>query len=974
MGKSLNLKIAGLFTSQNDFGAKQGMLDLGDNIVVDQQDLAQSRKGFDALAYKFPHTSDRANRFGVYQNTLVAHYGTNSLAYYNPSTGWVVYSGIYDHPDALTARVRFLQSNLNLYFTTSLGIKKLDLVTGTPVDAGIPKALDLAVSLTGSSGFLTSNVVKTISAKTTSSSAILTNVSDSDVTSLLVGMYASGTNIPANAAISDISLSSTVLVTTGNLTAGSTSIANVVSSAGIVAGQIVSGTGLLANTRVVSVSGAGPYTVTVDTAAIQTGTGVALTFRSDNTVTLSQAATGTGTVTVTMANGAQCGYRLIWGKRDANNNVLLGAPSPLTAVTNTTGGTRNTQSVATIPSGITTSHFYQLYRSAATPSASVSPVDQEQLVAEGFPTGTDLTNGYITITDQTPDSLKGESLYAGSDQEGITQANYQPPLAKDFCFYKGSVLYANTSQRQQLKLAIDGVGSPNGVQSGDVITIAGVAFTADTSENTATGHFQVFTSGTPAQNIADTTNSFIRVVNRYSGNTQVYAYLLSGQSDLPGQMLIEARTAGTATFAVTASANGTAWTPDLPTSGTTVSSSAQTETNVIYVAKYGQPEAVPLANRFPVGAQSNAILRIIPLRDYVVIFTTDGIYRLLGNTIESFDPQPFDLTTRLVAPESAVPLGNQAWCLANQGVVSISDGGVQSRSTLQIDDKVRELLGQAIDSVAARAFAVGYETDHRYILALPQNENDTFCTQQYCINYFTEAWTRWTRSCTTGFVHPVEDKLYLGNGSNERVVFERKSNTFRDYVDEPMDITIASSSSTSVVLSDATGINVGDILLQGNSLAEILAVDPASNVLTVDQVVAWSAGAAQYEPAIECTIQWKPAAAGDPTEAKQYAEGQIIFRQATFTECTLSFLTDIDPSFESVTITGVNPGLFGLFQWGKAPWGGVSRSKTLRFLIPANKQYCGSITVKFVIRTGLSSWLLEGISLVPFDEGFELGK
>jgi hypothetical protein len=141
-----------------------------------------------------------------------------------------VYSGTFDHPDALTARVRFLQSNLNLYFTTSLGIKKLDLVTGTPVDAGIPKALDLAVSLTGSSGFLTSNVVKTISAKTTSSSAILTNISDSDVTSLLVGMYASGTNIPANAAISDISLSSTVLVTTGNLTAGSTSIANVVSA------------------------------------------------------------------------------------------------------------------------------------------------------------------------------------------------------------------------------------------------------------------------------------------------------------------------------------------------------------------------------------------------------------------------------------------------------------------------------------------------------------------------------------------------------------------------------------------------------------------------------------------------------------------------------------------------------------------------------------------------------------------------
>jgi hypothetical protein len=249
-----------------------------------------------------------------------------------------------------------------------------------------------------------------------------------------------------------------------------------------------------------------------------------------------------------MANGAEVGYRLLWGKEDANTNVLLGAPSALTTVSNTTGGTRDVQAVATIPSGITTSHFYRLYRTATTPGASTSPVDQEQLVVQGFPSSTDLTNGYITITDQTPDSLKGESLYTGSDEDGIDQANYQPPLAKDFCFYKGYVLYANTSLRQQLSLSIDGVGSPNGVQVGDVITINGVAFTADSSENTATGHFQIYTSGTPAQNIADTANSFIRVVNRYASNTSFYAHLLSGQSDLPGQMLIEARQPGTAIF------------------------------------------------------------------------------------------------------------------------------------------------------------------------------------------------------------------------------------------------------------------------------------------------------------------------------------------------------------------------------------------------------------------------------------------
>lgn len=973
MGKALNLKIAGLYTSQNDYGAKAGMLDVADNTVIDQQDLGQSRRGFDALGFALPGTSDRINRFGVYQNVLVAQYGASSLAYYDPNTGWHPYSGTFNHPDPLLARCRFLQSNLNFYFTTSLGVKKLDLVTGTPVDAGIPKALDLALALSGSSGFLTSNVVKTITATTTNASAILSQISDADMTSLLTGMYASGTNIPAGSLVSSISLSATVLVTTGDLTAGSMTIANVASTAGLSNGQLVSANGLLANTRITNITGAGPYTVTVSQAAIQSGTSQSLTFRSDNTITLSQSATGSGAVSVTIANGAQVGYRLVWGKRDANNNVDLGVPSQLVALTNATGGTRNVQATATIPAGITTSHFAQLYRSVATPGASVPPVDQEQLVTEVKPTNTDLSNGFITITDQTPDSLKGESLYTGTDEQGIGQANYQPPFAKDFCFYKGYVLYANTSLRQQLDLTIAGVGSPSGVQVGDVITIGGVAFTADSTENTATGHFQVFTSGTPAQNIANTTDSFIRVVNRYAANTQYYAYLLSGQNDLPGQMLIEAREPGGSTFAFTASSNGTAWTPNLPTSGTTVISSAQAQTNALYVAKYGQPEAVPLENLFPVGASSNVVLRIIPLRDYVVIFTTDGVYRLLGSTVTTFDVQPFDLTTRLVAPETAVALGNQAWCLANQGVVSVSDGGVQSRSTLQIDDKIRELLGSSLDAVAAYAFAVSYETDHRYVLALPENDEDTFCTQEFCLNYFTEAWTRWTRSCTAGFVHPTEDKLYFGNGADNRVVFERKSGTFRDYVDEPNPITILSSSGTTVSLADVTGIIAGDILVQGTSFAEIESVDPASQSVVVNQQIAWSAGAASYEAAIEHTIQWKPASAGDPTEAKQYSEGQIIFREATFTTATLSFLTDVDASFESVPIPGTNPGLWGQFAWGQVPWGGVSRSRTFRFYVPANKQYGGSLTVKLTIRSGMSSWKLEGISLVPFDESFELG-
>lgn len=971
--KAINLKIAGLYTAQNDFGPKGGMLDVADNIVIDESDLAQCRNGFDALDFDFPNASDRANRFGVYQDILLSQFGTDSLGYYNSSTGWHLYTGTFDPPDALLARTRFLKPNLNFYLTTSLGIYKLDSAAATPTAAGIPKALDLQVSLTGSSGFLTSNDVKTVSAVTTNTSAILTRISDADIADLLIDQIVTGTNVPASTLIQDISLSSDVLITTGTIAVGSSAMTGVAASAGLAAGQIIDMIGVPANTRITSIAGVGPYTVNMNANAIEAAAARAVTFRSDNTVTMTQAATGTGTVSITFSDGSQAGYRQLWGIKDANDNIILGAPSALTTIENNTGGTRNTQSVFTIPSGITTSHFYRLYRTAATPSAGTPPVDQEQLVEEGSPNGTDLSNGYVTVTDQTPDSLKGEALYTGSDVDGIAQSNFQPPLSKDFCFYEGYTLYANFAQRQQLKLAIDGVGSPNGVQVNDVITIDSVAFTAKSAENVAAGEFKVFSTGTPAQNIADTANSFMKVVNRYASNTKTYAYLLSGPDDLPGQMLIEVRAAGGAQFSVTASANGSAWTPDLPTSGTSVSSTAETQTNGILVAKYGQPEAVPLANLFPAGSRDNEILRLIPLRDYVVIFTTNGVYRMLGKTLSTFQVLPFDLTVRLIAPETAAPLGNEAWCLSNQGVVSVSDAGVQSRSTLQIDDKIRQLLGQAIDSTSNYAFAIGYETDHRYILSLPHAEGDTFCTQQYCLNYFTNAWTRWTRQCTTGFIHPTEDKIYLGNALNERVVFERKTGTFRDFVDEPTDCTIVSSSQYSVVLSSVTDIAAGDLLVQGDESAEILEVDPSNNTLTMDQIRTWTPGDAEFLLAIECIIQWKPAAVGDPTEAKQVSEGQIIFREAQFSSAQLEFLTDISPSFQEVSFAGTSNGRFGRFPFGQAPWGGAARSRTKRFTIPEDKQYCGSITLRFRIRSGQSSWKLEGVSLVANNIGFELG-
>lgn len=990
MSKTLTLKLAGLWTSPNDYTTREGALDVADNIVIDQTDLGESRRGFEVEIDNSGESLD-----GYFLKSFTA---TDPTADDYDLLTWRYASGspegllLLNDQDDLSGDTNFLPPSPSLvarmlnwgayiYVAAQTGIKRVSVENETSVAAGIPQALDCVLSLTGSSGYLIPNEVATITASRTNASATLTTISNADAAELFVGQVLSGTGITAGTTILTITLSAPVVIHSCTLAAGNTTIVSA-SIGSVTANQIVTGDGIPENTRVVSTSGGGPFNIVITNAALFTGT-ENITFSSDNTLTMSANATsGAATATtVTLSDGTQVAYRMIWGLQNENEGTSVGAPSGFIAITNATGESRNVVINATIPEGITTDYFYQIFRSPATPTSTVVPPDQMQLVVEGVPDGTDISNGYIQVTDQTPDSLKGEALYTGSDVEGISQANYPPPVAVDMCVFRDHALYLNFTLEHQLKLAIDGVGGSDGVDVGDEITITDgttpFVLTGASSETIATGEFAIVTTGTPAQNIADTCASFIRVLNRFTDNTIVYAYLLSGPNELPGQMLIQART-GIAEFTVAASANATAWTPNLDPAAT---STADREENGILVAKTQQPEAVPRINLFRAGGIGNQILRGIPLRDYTIILTTGGVYRLTGQTVTDFVIEPFDLTVVCVAPETAVALGNECWCLSTQGVVSISDGGVRMRSALQINSEILSLIRSAPDSVRDVSFAVGYETDQRYILALPETEGDTFCSQQYCYNYITDRWTRWTRDCTAGYVNTTKG-LYLGNAENTNVVKERKNGDYTDYADESFEVVISSFSEFSVVLTSVDGITEGDILWQdqtgGVVFSEVVDVDVTSNTITVANELVWSliltAEKTRIYTAISNSVQWKPNAAGDPTEAKQFGEGQIVFRSVRFAQALLQFATDISTGFDEVELEGLAGALgWGQFPWGNAPWGGTVRPTTLRFYIPQNKQYGGALTVKMTIRSAYSAWKSEGISILLNDVGPELG-
>jgi hypothetical protein len=140
-------------------------------------------------------------------------------------------------------------------------------------------------------------------------------------------------------------------------------------------------------------------------------------------------------------------------------------------------GTATVNLTFTVPADVTTANFYQIYRSAmfqsstATTIADIVPDDELQLIFEANATSTDISNKSITFHDTVPDSFRaaGTFLYTNANSgQGITQANYPPPLAQDMTLFLNNTFYANTA----LKFSVE-LGLLSGVNlAGHSITIA----------------------------------------------------------------------------------------------------------------------------------------------------------------------------------------------------------------------------------------------------------------------------------------------------------------------------------------------------------------------------------------------------------------------------------------------------------------------------------------------------------------------
>jgi hypothetical protein len=645
-----------------------------------------------------------------------------------------------------------------------------------------------------------------------------------------------------------------------------------------------------------------------------------------------------------------CAYRVVCGYEDQNENQITGVPSQRITVVNTsTTKAANVQITFQIPERVDALWYYQIYRSANF-QKDITPDDELQLVYEGNPTSEQIVAGEVVYTDTMPADLRQATLYTSPSisTNGMADGNYEPPFANFVTYFKNCVIYANTRLKHNLMFNLVSVGSP-GLQSGDTLTFTAgsstFTLTAGAATNTSTGTFKLYTSGTPAENIEDTALEIVRVINVYAANTFLDAFYSSSIDEIPGKIEITRDDLTDVKVSVTSN-RGNAFSPTLPTSGSNISTSADTGPNRVYLSKPMQPESVPLYRTFDVGSSSFPIKGIYALRDSVIIVKPDGVYRLYGNTFENMAVSLLDNTTEIVAPNSATVLSNLVFLFSSSGVVAVSDSGIKIMSRA-IENLLLEL--SRYDNFAAITHAVGYESDRKYILWTLSNPTDTVATQAFVYNLFTDSWTRWQLTVPCSYVNPVDNKLYLSyfsDAGNAAFAVERKSFTRLDYSDDSFTVQITDHLDVNVTLSSTNNVFVGMTLKQGDLESVITAIN--GNQLTLEEVLEWSNASAEVFTPIFTQIQTIPISGRSPLQVKRFTQLNLLFGDANFDSVDVEFKSDLYTTGETVTLYS-RPTL-GLAQ-------------RIRTYVPRNYTYSNFIQLKFTLNQAFASFSLNGYAL-----------
>jgi len=224
-------------------------------------------------------------------------------------------------------------------------------------------------------------------------------------------------------------------------------------------------------------------------------------------------------------------YRILFGYVDSHGALHLGPPSVKFTVKNvsttTQASVKVTVSLLTAPTdatgAIVEGTFVRLYRSVMADTEGATSGELYLVNETVIDTSAYTTDDVLSIADTARQEFAVQSapLYTNATQGFLP--NDPPPFARDIATWSEREWYANTEQPYSLTaqlIGVEGGGTPDvpatGIRIGDTVTVAGVVFTAASSNNVYTPAFRVVSSGTPESNISETLDNLAEIVNGYA--------------------------------------------------------------------------------------------------------------------------------------------------------------------------------------------------------------------------------------------------------------------------------------------------------------------------------------------------------------------------------------------------------------------------------------------------------------------------
>ena len=224
------------------------------------------------------------------------------------------------------------------------------------------------------------------------------------------------------------------------------------------------------------------------------------------------------------------------------------------------------------------------------------------------------------------------------------------------------------------------------------------------------------------------------------------------------------------------------WTPDLSPG---VVADNERRQNGLYYSLPDEPEAVSAANYLTVGTSGKAIRRIIPQRDRLLVFKDEGTYAVYGDF--PYQVSLIDDTVQILAPDSATAIGSTVIVLTDDGIMAVSEGGIQMISR-PIDSTLKPYLAAPYrNTTSTGTFGVAYESEKVFALFMPglAGAGPDYTDKAYVYGLESGAWTTWSffqpRLC--GRVDPFSDTAYYGIATSPYLFKDRNTSSTADYFD-----------------------------------------------------------------------------------------------------------------------------------------------------------------------------------------------